>query len=132
MAFVKQVFALRLKELHEQFGETGEQFAKRIGIMYATLRGYEREKNRLPNADILEKICRASNVSADWLLGLSDVRSPSADLKAVCDYTGLSESAVQAIAEEKDPQIIAWINYLLNGLGEIKAKTFRTTRGGNQ
>lgn len=36
-------------------------------------------------------------VSSDWLLGLSDVWSTEATLKAACEYTGLSENIIERL-----------------------------------
>lgn len=43
------------------------------------------------------KLAKHYGVSVDWLLGLSDVTLPDADLRGVCEYTGLSEGAVDVI-----------------------------------
>ncbi|MBQ6317573.1 MAG: helix-turn-helix transcriptional regulator [Oscillospiraceae bacterium] len=56
-----------------------------------------------PKTENLVKMAQYFRCSLDYLIGLSDVRSPDADLQTVCDYTGLSEKAVShlhASAEE--------------------------------
>lgn len=52
---------------------------------------------RIPNTQQLIQIALFLNISADYLLGLSDVQSSEADVKSVCDYLGLSELAVNRI-----------------------------------
>ena len=42
----------------------------------------------------MEKICELCNISADYLLGFTDNSTTDPDLKAICNYTGLCENAV--------------------------------------
>lgn len=42
-------------------------------------------------------LAKTFGVSTDYLLGLSSVRSPDVDVQAVCNYTGLSQSAVERL-----------------------------------
>ena len=38
------------------------------------------------------------NVTTDYLLGRTDVATPDADLRAVCEYTGLSEETIEMVS----------------------------------
>lgn len=87
-------FVERLKELMGDMDNT--TFAKHVGLSRQTL-GYYLNGNRLPDANNIIKICRACNVSSDYLLGLSDVRSADGSVQAACDYTGLTEPAVKIL-----------------------------------
>ncbi len=49
---------------------------------------------RTPNTEQIIKISEFLGVSADYLLGLSDVASVEPDIKMICDYTGLTEDSV--------------------------------------
>lgn len=40
---------------------------------------------------------RLYDVSADYILGLRDVKSTDTNIKSICDYTGLSESAIKKL-----------------------------------
>jgi len=61
----------RMKELR---GETSQhQAAAGVGIKAANWNVYEKGQS-LPGAKVITKICQYYGVSADWLLGLSDVR----------------------------------------------------------
>lgn len=77
-----------------QPGETHEAFAKKIGVERNTITQYF-NGNRIPTSAILFQICKNCNVSADWLLGLSDVKSPDMSLRALCKRTGLSEKSLE-------------------------------------
>ena len=50
----------------------------------------------------LTKIARYYNVSTDYLLGLSKEKTTDKDLNAVCEYTGLTEKAVQTLVKLKE------------------------------
>ena len=61
---------LRLKELREQKGLTQAEFANQIGMLQQQYSRYEKGE-REPQLKHIRRICRKFNVSADWLLGLS-------------------------------------------------------------
>lgn len=54
---------------------------------------------RLPDVCVLAKIADFYDVSADYLLGRSDVMNIDADkqINAACHYTGLSESSIKEL-----------------------------------
>lgn len=58
-------------------------------------------KAREPTVDNLVRLATALNVSADYLLGLSDVQTPDADLQAINRITGLSEQAITTLQKRK-------------------------------
>lgn len=51
----------------------------------------------VPQVEKLIKIAEYFNVSTDYLLGLSDVKTTDTELKGVCEYTNLSETAVKLL-----------------------------------
>lgn len=61
----EETFAERIKAARGR--ESQEIFAGKIGLSRATLSLYERGISQ-PNADILQKICDITDVSATWLL----------------------------------------------------------------
>jgi len=67
-----------------------------------------------PKIENLIKIAQYFNCSLDYLIGLSDVRSPNADVQAVCNYTGLSEPAVWKLHKEVES-----IQYILSRGSDI-------------
>lgn len=86
-------FRERLNQLFINSGKTIVDFAKTLGPSRQSL-GYYLNGERIPDAHTVKQICERCNVSADWLLGLSDVESPDTDMQAVCKYLGLSEETV--------------------------------------
>lgn len=59
----------RIRETHT--GETARKFAIRCGMLPQALSRYEAGGN-IPSAEVLRRICVASGVSSDWILGLSE------------------------------------------------------------
>lgn len=86
-------FGERLFKLREERGETQLQLAQAIGITRQSLSRYETNE-RTPNIDLIYSIAKHFNVSADYLLGLSDVQSVNTDIQTACKVTGLSEESI--------------------------------------
>lgn len=71
---------------------TIQEFADELGLSRATV-GFYAAGQRIPDALGVKTIAEKCNVSADWLLGLSNIKSQDPDLSNVCQYTGLTEDA---------------------------------------
>lgn len=73
---------------------TTVEFAQVLGMSRATVGFYE-SGQRIPDALGIKKICKTCGVSADWLLGISTVKTSDTTTQAICQATGLSEKAVE-------------------------------------
>lgn len=89
-------FQTRFRTKFYESNLTQEALAKELGVSRPTVFGWFEGKN-LPDILSLEKIARYFGVSADFLLGLSDVESPDISTRAAVEYTGLSEGAVERL-----------------------------------
>lgn len=113
-----EVFGKRLKELRKANGYTIEQFAEAVRISKSTV-GYYENNNRMPDIEILSRIADVLNVSADYLIGKTNTTATKGKTKTVCDFTGLSDTAVEYLAElvkNKRFDRIAVINHLFSEL----------------
>lgn len=90
------VFQERIRELRGDM--TQGQFAEKIGVSRPTIGLYE-SGARIPDAEVLRDISEKCDVSADWLLGLTDTRSPNATIQDFCRCSGLSERSVLALKQ---------------------------------
>lgn len=72
------------------------EFADFLGISRQTV-GFYINGERIPDILVLRQIAEKCSVSADWLIGLSEVKSVNADVKMVCDYTGLTQESVERL-----------------------------------
>jgi len=78
---------------------------------------------RTPNIEQITRISEFLDVSCDYLLGTSDVSSTNADVKAVCDYTGLSERAAKILEQMNnhpdlggDPDVIYALDCIISAI----------------
>lgn len=113
-----EVFGKRLKELRKANGYTIEQFAEAVGISKSTV-GYYENNNRMSDIEILSRIADVLNVSADYLIGKTNTTATKGKTKTVCDFTGLSDTAAEYLAElvkNKRFDRIAVINHLFSEL----------------
>jgi len=97
----KNIFGSRLLEVREERGESQQELADSIGITRQSLSRYELGE-RTANIDLLKKVAEHYNVSADYLLGLTDNKTTDIDLQAVCEFTGLSDNAILTINKNAD------------------------------
>lgn len=83
--------------------EDTKKLAEYLGCSVQAISQY---KNGLatPKMENLISIAHYFGCSLDYLIGLSEVRTPSADIQAMCEYTGLSEKAIRQLHANKEYQ----------------------------
>ncbi|AND84225.1 transcriptional regulator [Clostridium tyrobutyricum DIVETGP] len=79
-------FNKRMKELRAEKNITLEELAKVLNTTKSTLSRYENNL-RTPNADFINQLAKYFNVSADYLLGNSDIKKPSLESDIPQEYT---------------------------------------------
>lgn len=90
------VLAQKIMLLRGKAGESQQSLADSIGVKRETIKFWESGGRQIKGGDIV-KLAEHFNVSADYLLGLSDVATTDTELHAVCKYTGLSETSIKKI-----------------------------------
>ena len=90
------MFDNRLIKLREEMKKTKKEVADALGMPYNTYSNYE-SNLREPNSAVLIKIADFYNVSTDYLIGLSNIKSVDTDMQTACKYTGLSDEAMKNI-----------------------------------
>lgn len=78
---------------------TLQEFADKLGMSRATV-GFYAAGKRIPDALGIKTIAEKCNVSADWLLGLSETKEICGDVNLVCNYTQLNADAIETIKGE--------------------------------
>ncbi len=91
-------FQKRLRLLRGNY--TQGTFANMLGIARSTLASYE-SGERVPSAFDLVQIAKCCGVSADYLLGLTEVKDYDFSARNVCNLTGLSERTVKTLLHDK-------------------------------
>lgn len=93
----------RLNLLMRDMDLTTTDFANKVGITRQTM-GFYLNGDRIPDSRTIAQICKNCEVSANWLLGLTDTRSPDTGLEAIVQYTGLSETNVNCLHQVQTSQ----------------------------
>lgn len=108
-AEAKEILSKRLRELTEEnrdynYKMSDKKQAESIGIPYPTFRNYLEGKSDCSASNLI-LISKFYDVSTDYLLGTTDVKTTDLTTKQICDYTGLSEEAINKILSIKDEAI---------------------------
>ena len=95
----KAKFPARLSELLEKNKESQEDLAKIIGVSQQQIDHYTKGHSK-PKIENLITIAMHYGVSVDWLIGVPDApEKMDATKQSVMEYTGLSETLLDAIME---------------------------------
>lgn len=92
----QEVFPQRLNQLMREFGITQSVLANICGVRRQTISLYIQGQSS-PDWKKLKAIADTFNVSADWLLGLSDEQKLNGD-NTSCTSSGLSKNAIEKIS----------------------------------
>lgn len=116
------LFPSRLRELRKEKGVSQDVLSKVLGVSKSTV-GLWETGDTLPDAKAIFDLANYFDVSADWILGRSDLKSTDIDVRKICDLLPLSELAVQTLLGMigpddlgGDPEILYVLNTLLEGL----------------
>jgi len=99
-------FSDRIKSLRKQNNLTQEMLGEKMGLAQKSIASWETEKS-FPDTPTLARLCTYFNISADYLLGLSDdptLRNDAADRAAAAELIASDE--VKEITEE---QLKEWL-----------------------
>lgn len=86
-----------IKSLRTERKLTQNDLAEMMNCNRQKIADLERGKST-PSANDLILLSKIFNVSADYLLGITDVQTKDKDVKFICDYTGLSERAIEVLS----------------------------------
>lgn len=95
------VFAQRLKEIMKEHSVTQQQLADELNMTRQAVSLYLNGQ-ALPAVDKLLTIVNYFDISADYLMGRSDVKSTDENIQMICEYTGLSENAIPTLVKLKE------------------------------
>ena len=90
-------FGSKLKTLRKCKQISQSYLAEEIGVSTNAISQYETNK-RFPDQACLVKLCLFFDVSSDYLLGLSDIPTPSSSLKKLSEsFSTCSDEQIEAI-----------------------------------
>ncbi len=93
---IKEIFELRKKER----GITQEDMATALGRKRQSITNYMNGTD-MPNWEMIKRIAEYLEVSADYLLGLSDVPVVDMDTRYICEHLNLSPGTVNSLKERE-------------------------------
>ena len=94
-------FLVRFRNLAEEKGNTMEEMAQAFSTTRQTVRNWQNGET-IPDAKSICHIAKFFNVTADYLLGLTDTPVLNADVRQIADYTGLWGRAVALLHIKKE------------------------------
>lgn len=95
------IVLVRLRNLIDNTTVSRKVIADKIGCDVSTVtKHYNGDRNL--TIDYVIKYAKYFNVSADYLLGLSEAKTSDKDLQYVCNFTGLSEESVLQFNHHKE------------------------------
>lgn len=89
----------RIREIRGKMSQI--ECADKLGISRAALSYYE-NGSRAIDTNVLYEFCKLFNVSSDYILGLSEARATSEDMKTACKVSGLPESTIECLRSIAD------------------------------
>lgn len=87
------LFPTQLRNLRKEKGVSQDELSKILGVSKSTV-GLWETGDTLPDARSLHDLAVYYEVSADYLLGLSDVKTSDMAVRSICEYTGLTEESL--------------------------------------
>lgn len=105
-------FGTKIVNLRKEKGFPQAKLAKLTGVTQQTLSRYEKGE-RQASLDFVACAAKVFGVSADYLLGLSDVKSTEQDIQTACEVTQLSEKAVKMLKDNAGYKNAFYKNNLL-------------------
>ncbi len=108
----KDVCEERIKELYRALGyKSASAMARDCGIKPSSMNLYL-SGERHPDLEALYKLCSSFDCSADWLLGLTDVRSSSKDVRTAVTSLGIDERYLREILKLDQNERNAFLDLL--------------------
>lgn len=117
------IYLIRIYEFLEKDPITKKELARRLGriqpndtIPEPTLNKYMSKKDpvKMP-LDYIVRFAKYFKVSTDWLLGLTDIKTPDLNVRDICEKTGLSEEAIDVIGNQLAPELQETLSRFIEG-----------------
>ncbi len=104
------LFSMRLNELLCEKETAQEDLAKKTELSMSSISTYRNGKAE-PKITALNRIANYLNVSADYLLGNTEIKNPDPQMPAACEFTGLTEQAINILLTIQDPDFEVFPDY---------------------
>lgn len=105
------IFSKRIRALRGSRSQ--REVAEGIGTTQQSLGRYESGK-RKPDLEIIERLAVYFEVSADYLLGLNDQKTPDYEIQSASYVTGLSQGVIEQLIEMRADETMEGVDVLLD------------------
>ena len=112
---INAILAERIGKLRANAKESQQQLADALSVKRETVKFWESGERQIKGADIAA-LAKHFGVSSDYLLGLTDYHTKDADLRTVCEYTGLTEQSISNIKKCHEDKYISSRGPFLNDI----------------
>ena len=117
----KNITTVRLRQLIENSGKTRKEIAEQLKCDTSTITKHY-NGDRDITTDFLIKYANLFDVSADYLLGLSDTPTTDKDIQFICEYTRLKADTIENLKKGKNAVFnTTLLNFLINNRKLLKA-----------
>ena len=115
------VILQRVRKLIDGSGCSRQVIANAIGCDVSTITK-QYNGDRIITVDYIIKYATIFNVSADYLLGLSNTPTTNKNIQFICDYTGLEENSIEELRKGKNAVFYTTLlNFMINNKTLLKA-----------
>ncbi|HHW39931.1 MAG TPA: helix-turn-helix transcriptional regulator [Syntrophomonadaceae bacterium] len=101
----------RIRELRKRYNISAEELAEKLNISVPYLYDIENKRRRL-NEDLINKLCMIFEVSADYLLGLTDEPHSNSIGKDQDVWPHSDEDPLKDLPEEARQSVMEFIEYV--------------------
>lgn len=95
---INKYIGKRIQEIRIEKGLKQDFLAEKLKINRPNISKYETGETAIP-LDILKKISKILNTSTDYLLGITNCKTPKTDYRALCDATGIDDTTAEILEE---------------------------------
>lgn len=95
---INKYIGKRIQEIRIEKGLKQDYIAEKAKINRPNISKYETGETAIP-LDILKKISKILDTSTDYLLGLTECKTPKANYRALCDTIGIDDTSAEILEE---------------------------------
>ncbi len=95
---INEYIGRRIKEIRIEKELKQENLVKKLDVKRPTISKYETGEIAIP-LDTLKKISEILNISIDYLFGITTCKTPKKEYRALCDSTGITDTAIKILED---------------------------------
>lgn len=95
---INKYIGKRIKEIRIEKGLKQDYLAQKLKINRPNISKYETGETAIP-LDILKEISKTLDTSTDYLLGITNCKTPKSNYRALCDAIGIDDTAAEILEE---------------------------------